>query len=142
MFSKIHGFAALALLGCTTTCLSMGIAEVSACYVKAGDDVLKINACLKNELTVVKAEHKDVSERVTVIAKRMDRQHGNRTLWNKFMRANSGFNSYLKRECDFVGRTTRGNANVEKNAELACQINLYRMRIDMLENHYLSASKM
>ena len=49
--------------------------------------------------------------------------------------------NFIKRECDFVKNTTKGSSTQENNAALACRINLYRMRTDMLENRYLSSAK-
>ena len=57
------------------------------------------------------------------------------------MRANQAFDNFIKRECDFVKNTTKGSSTQENNAALACRINLYRMRTDMLENRYLSSAK-
>ena len=48
---------------------------------------------------------------------------------------------FRSRECDFVKNTTKGSSTQENNAALACRINLYRMRTDMLENRYLSSAK-
>lgn len=115
--------------------------EINACYRGAGDDRDRINACLTKELEAITSEYKDVTERVAVIAKSWDKPNRNRVRWDKLMRANQSFNSYLKRECDFIESTTKGAKIVEKNAELACKINLYRMRVDFLENRYLSAEK-
>ena len=55
--------------------------------------------------------------------------------------AHEGFDNFIKRECDFVKNTTKGSSTQENNAALACRINLYRMRTDMLENRYLSSAK-
>ena len=115
--------------------------EVNMCYQKAGDDVVKVGACLEQENKRVQAEYKDAVERVTVVAKAWDKPNRNRIRWDKLMRANQAFDSFVKRECDFVKNTTKGSRVLENNAALACKINLYRMRTDMLENRYLSSVK-
>lgn len=114
---------------------------INICYQKASDDIEKINACLEKELKYIEAEHKDAVERVTVIAKSWDKPNRNRVRWDKQMKANQAFESYVKRECDFIKNTTKGNRIMEENAQLACRINLYRMRTDMLENRFLSSSR-
>ena len=117
------------------------MAEINTCYQRAGDDAEKLQLCLKQELDAVKAEYKDASERVTVVAKAWDKPNRNRTRWDKLMRANQAFDSYVKRECEFVRSTTKGNQTAERNSLLACQINLYSMRTDLLENRYLSSGQ-
>ena len=108
--------------------------EINMCYQKAGDDAVKIGACLEQESKLVQAEYKDAVERVTVVAKAWDKPNRNRTRWDKLMRANQAFDNFIKRECDFVKNTTKGSSTQENNAALACRINLYRMRTDMLLN--------
>lgn len=115
--------------------------EINMCYQRAGDDAVKIGACLEQESKLVQAEYKDAVERVTVVAKAWDKPNRNRTRWDKLMRANQAFDNFVKRECDFVRNTTKGNKTQENNASLACRINLLRMRTDMLENRYLSSTK-
>lgn len=115
--------------------------EINACYRDAGEDRDRINRCLDKEFDLVVAEHKDVTERVAVVAKSWDKPNRNRKRWDKLMRANQSFKTYVSRECDFIENTTKGARIVEKNAELACKINLYRMRVDFLENRFLSAEK-
>ncbi len=118
-----------------------GMAEINTCYQQAGDDLVKLGACLQKEFDAVQAEHKNAVERVTVVAKAWDKPNRNRNRWDRLMRANQAFENYVRRECDFVENTTKGSRQAEKNAEQACRINLYRMRTDMLENRYLSAEK-
>ena len=115
--------------------------EINACYRDAGEDRDRIHRCLDKEFDALVAEHKDVTERVAVIAKSWDKPHRNRVRWDKLMRSNQSFKTYVSRECDFIENTTKGARIVEKNAELACKINLYRMRVDFLENRFLSAEK-
>ena len=81
--------------------------EINMCYQKAGDDAVKIGACLEQESKLVQAEYKDAVERVTVVAKAWDKPNRNRTRWDKLMRANQAFDNFIKRECDFVKNTTR-----------------------------------
>lgn len=117
------------------------LSEITTCYQKAGENMEQINHCLNEEYEAVVAEYKDVTERVAVIAKSWDKPNRNRVRWDKLMKANQAFKGYVGRECDFVENTTRGARILEKNAEMACKINLYRMRVDFLENRYLSAEK-
>ena len=136
-----EGTAALVMAAARGAGHAAGMAEINTCYQRAGDDAEKLQTCLTQEFNAVKAEYKDTSERVTVVAKAWDKPNRNRVRWDKLMRANQAFDSYVKRECEFVRSTTKGNQTVEKNASLACRINLYRMRTDLLENRYLSTAK-
>ena len=81
------------------------------------------------------------AERVAVIAKRWDKKTNSRQRWNKLIQAGQSFDAFVRRECEFVRMTTKGNQVKEKNAELACRINYYRMRTDVLETRYLAAEK-
>ncbi len=135
---SLLGMSALLALSPVSASEMVGI---NMCYQKAGDDLEKINACLEKELKYIQAEHKDAVERVTVIAKSWDKPNHNRVRWDKQMKANQAFESYVKRECDFIKNTTKGRRTQEANAQLACRINLYRMRTDMLENRFLSSAR-
>lgn len=111
------------------------------CYQKAGDDAVKIGACLEQESKLVQAEYKDAVERVTVVAKAWDKPQSKQDALGQAHEGQSAFDNFIKRECDFVKNTTKGSSTQENNAALACRINLYRMRTDMLENRYLSSAK-
>lgn len=117
--------------------------SVQACHEKAqaSKDPNQVAACLADELKIVQAEHKDAVERVAVIAKRWDKKTNSRQRWNKLIQAGQSFDAFVRRECEFVRMTTKGNQVKEKNAELACRINYYRMRTDVLETRYLAAEK-
>ena len=137
----------VALSVCALTAAGAAVAsagsldEINACYRNAGEDRDLIHRCLEKEFDALVSEHKDVTERVAVIAKSWDKPNHNRARWDKLMRANQSFKTYVGRECDFIENTTKGARIVEQNAELACKINLYRMRVDFLENRFLSAEK-
>ena len=89
----------------------------------------------------VKSEHKDATERVAAMAKAADKEKGVRTRWTKFIQAGQSFDTFVTRECAYFGMTTKGNRVAEKNGELACRINYYRMRTNVLKNRFLSAAK-
>ena len=55
--------------------------------------------------------------------------------------AGQSFDTFVTRECAYFGMTTKGNRVAEKNGELACRINYYRMRTNVLKNRFLSAAK-
>lgn len=114
--------------------------DLAACYRNA-KDVTQTKACLEKEWKAVQAEHKEAVERVASLAKAWDKPYKTRDRWNRFIRASQNFETWARRECEFVKMTTKGNRTTEQAAELACRINLYRVRIDMLENHYLSSQK-
>ena len=114
--------------------------DLAACYRNA-KDVTQTKACLEKEWKAVQAEHKEAVERVASLAKAWDKPYKTRDRWNRFIRASQNFETWTRRECEFVKMTTKGNRTTEQAAELACRINLYRVRIDMLENHYLSSQK-
>ena len=107
--------------------------DLAACYRNA-KDVTQTKACLEKEWKAVQAEHKEAVERVASLAKAWDKPY-------KTRRATQNFETWARRECEFVKMTTKGDRTTEQAAELACRINLYRVRIDMLENHYLSSQK-
>ena len=69
--------------------------EINMCYQKAGDDAVKIGACLEQESKLVQAEYKDAVERVTVVAKAWDKPNRNRTRWDKLMRSNQAFDNFI-----------------------------------------------
>lgn len=127
--------AALCMAG-----MSSAAEDLEACYRDAKDATQHL-ACLQKEWKAVEAEHKEAVERVASLAKAWDRPTRTRDRWNRFIKATQSFESWTKRECEFVRMTTKGNRTAEQSGELACKINLYRIRIDMLENHYLSNQK-
>lgn len=114
---------------------------VVQCYgAVQGDDQEARGKCLAMELEMVQATYKDVTDRVASYAKALDKPSGTRTRWNKFILSGQSFETFVKRECDFVGITTKGNKRVEANAELACRIGYYRLRTNILTNRHLSQS--
>lgn len=117
--------------------------EIAACYEKDGtmNNPDRFGECLEKELAFVMAEHQDASERVAAIAKAKDKAQGVRTRWNLIVQAGQRFDSFVKRECDFAGIMTKGNRRAEQNGELACRINYYRMRTNVLENRYLAEGR-
>ena len=114
---------------------------VAACYLNIkGEDQEARGKCLSMELEMVQATYKDVIDRVASYAKALDKPSGTRTRWNKFILSGQSFDTFVKRECDFVGITTKGSRRVEANAELACKIGYYRLRTSILTNRHLSQS--
>lgn len=116
------------------------VEQVEACHRKASDDAQR-QACLKKELELVLAEHKRAIERVNTVAKAWDKPYRTKLRWEKLIRTNQSFDTFVKRECDFVRYTTKGSRTKELNAELACRINYYRMHTDVLENRYISEAR-
>lgn len=120
--------------------------EVQVCYEKAHAEGASpspdaMAPCLEKELAFVKSEHKDATERVAAMAKAADKEQGVRTRWTKFIQAGQSFDTFVTRECAYFGMTTRGNRRAEKNGELACRINYYRMRTNVLKNRFLSGAR-
>lgn len=114
--------------------------DVRACYERADEKNLDaVQDCLEMELKVVQAEHRDATERVASMAKALDKPTGTRTRWNKFIQSGQSFDAFVRRECEFVRMTTKGSKTAERNGELACRINYYRLHADILENRFLSA---
>ncbi|WP_443743479.1 lysozyme inhibitor LprI family protein [Sutterella sp.] len=115
---------------------------VTACYAKAkGDDAEAKGRCLEMELEMTQAQYKNVTDRVASLAKALDKESGRRTLWNKFILAGQSFETFVKRECDFVGDATKGARRIEQNAELSCRIGYYRIRTNILMNRHLSQQR-
>lgn len=133
-------------IGCVGFLCSLWVGNVGAnrallsCYQKASDPTQELQ-CLEKEYKAVRREHKDVVERVAAIAKAWDKPYRTRQRWTKFIQAGQSYDTYVTRECQFFGWTTKGNRTKEKIAEMGCKVNLYRARIDMLENRYLSSGK-
>ncbi len=115
-------------------------ASISACYAAAKDEAAR-GRCLESELKLVLARHKDVVERVTIVAKAWDKPYRTKLRWDKFIRSGQSFDTFVRRECDFVRYTTKGSRQVEKNAELACRIGYYRVHADILRNRYLAGNE-
>ncbi len=111
--------------------------EVTSCYAQAGNKVRKQLDCLDRELRVVKAEHKETAERVITVARERDKALKTRAGWDGFVRATQSFEGYVRRECANVKLLTRGSRDAKEKAHLACQIGLYRLRTQQLENRYL-----
>ena len=116
-------------------------ADVEACWAKADGDPSKENSCLKLDLAYAQSEYKTVTEQVASLAKAWDKPSGGRTRWNKFIVSGQSFDTFVKRECDFVSTVTKGSRLVEDNAELACQINWYRLRTSSLTNRHLTEAR-
>ena len=116
-------------------------ADVEACWAKADADPSKENSCLKLDLAYAQSEYKTVTEQVASLAKAWDKPSGGRTRWNKFIVSGQSFDTFVKRECDFVSTVTKGSRLVEDNAELACQINWYRLRTSILTNRHLTEAR-
>ena len=119
--------------------------EVQACYEKAqGEDGKatpdRLAPCLEKEFALVKSEHKDATERVAAMAKAADKEKGVRTRWTKFIQAGQSFDTFVTRECAYFGMTTKGHRVAEKNGELACRINYYRMRTNVQKTRIKRAS--
>jgi hypothetical protein len=107
----------------------------------ADADPSKENSCLKLDLAYAQSEYKTVTEQVASLAKAWDKPSGGRTRWNKFIVSGQSFDTFVKRECDFVSTVTKGSRLVEDNAELACQINWYRLRTSILTNRHLTEAR-
>lgn len=115
---------------------------VTACYAKVkGGDAEAKRRCLEMELEMTQAQYKNVTDRVASLAKALDKESGRRTLWNKFILAGQSFETFVKRECDFVGDATKGARRIEQNAELSCRIGYYRIRTNILMNRHLSQAR-
>ena len=136
---KKFAWGVVALLGLHTLAWA-GEADLQGCYAKA-DTPSEQKVCLEKEWKSTQDEHKDVVERVAGMAKAWDKPYRTRDRWTQFIRSGQSFETWVSRECRFINNTTKGNRTEEELAELACKINLYRIRIDMLENHYLSAAR-
>ena len=115
--------------------------EVEGGLAEAAGDPSKENSCLKLDLAYAQSEYKTVTEQVASLAKAWDKPSGGRTRWNKFIVSGQSFDTFVKRECDFVSTVTKGSRLVEDNAELACQINWYRLRTSILTNRHLTEAR-
>ncbi len=138
----IGGLSA-ALLASASVVLAADATEegLAACYKQAQNSPERLTGCLEKELDYVKKEHKDVVERIYLLAKGMDTKKGVRGTTDQILKTNSAFLDYVERECAVMQRMNDGDAVDKKNDALSCEVNLYRMRVDMLENRYLSAAK-
>lgn len=117
--------------------------NLAACYRQAQNSVTKTTSCLNQELSLLKKEYSDTVSRVSTEATRAEKKQklSKQKLVKAFLKTNKTFESYVSQECDFIKSMANSDSSSVKNESLACQINLYRMRIDMLENRYLSSVK-
>ncbi len=115
--------------------------SLATCYKQAQNSPEKLTRCLNQEHDFIKKEYKDVTERVFLLAKAFDKKKNSRGTTDLHLKSNQAFESYVERECSVMERLNEGDRTDQKNEELSCEINLYRMRIDMLENRFLSAAK-
>lgn len=60
--------------------------KLAQCYKQAQNLPARLNDCLTQELSMVKKEHKDVTERVFLIAKALDKKKGNKSVTDSHMR--------------------------------------------------------
>lgn len=114
---------------------------LAACYRQAQNSPDKLSNCLTREFDMLKKEYKDVTDRIFVLAKSKDKNKGKRGLTASQQKTNNAFESYVESECNFMSDMNTADKLSQRNEELSCRVNLYRMRIDLLENHFLSASK-
>ena len=117
--------------------------QVRACYgALKGEDANAKGKCLELELALVQSEYKAVSDRVAALARALDKNAGGgRTRWNKSVLAGQSFESYVKRDCDFVEETTDGAKRLKANAGLSCRIGYYRMRTSVLTNRHFGQGR-
>lgn len=110
--------------------------ELQACY-KNAKTAQETAVCLKAEMKVVKKEYNDVLERVTVKARSLDRNKKRKTAAQALVRANKEFDQYVSSECKWYAVSRGVNAKTS-NVELACRINMLRVRTSNLEYQYLN----
>lgn len=113
--------------------------ELSDCYKKA-QSRSDVGSCLKKEYAQVQSEYNDVLDRVNAVARGVDRQSRSKNAANAFLSANKRFDEYLKAECRWV-EESYGTAPGSANGELACRINLTRIRTGALERQFLNGDK-
>jgi uncharacterized protein YecT (DUF1311 family) len=117
-----------------------GAADLAACYQAAGDDLTKKTECLKQEAEAVDAEYDEAAEKVLAEMKSIDKAESGKKCWKSMLAAHQAFSTYVKRECAAAAEAEVSSAVGAENTELACRINLQRMRTDMLKTRYLSKS--
>lgn len=118
-----------------TTSVFAAAPDVTACYNQAGTQVQYVT-CLKEEQAQLEEKYRDVLDQVTSQLRTVDRAQKNKKATQAFSDANKAFLAYLKEECELVGATRDSEADAG-GAEIACRINLMRMRLGALRHQFL-----
>ena len=129
--------AAAAMAACL--CVAEGASAADAltsCYKKS-ETTIEVHACLKEELKVVKKHYDDVVERVMDNARELDRVQKKKTAAKAFAEANRDFEKFVDAECGWIN-TSHSSGTGAGNAELACRINLMRLRTGALDAQFLT----
>lgn len=133
--------AAAAAAAAMAACLCVASAATAAdaltsCYKKS-ETTVEVQACLKEELEVVKKRYDDVVERVMDNARELDRVQKKKTAANAFTEANKAFEKFVDAECGWIN-ASYGSGTGAGNAKLACRINLMRLRTGAMDAQFLT----
>lgn len=114
-----------------------GAAETLASCYKKSETTIEVQACLKKELETVTKSYDDVVERVMDNARELDRVQKKKVAAKAFAEANKAFEKFVETECGWIN-TSFGSGTGAGNAELACRINLMRLRTGALDAQFLT----
>ena len=109
------------------------------CYKKA-DNGVEVHACLNKELDVVKKRYDDVVDRVMDNARELDRVQKKKTAVKAFAEANKAFDNFVESECGWIAESY-GSGSGAGNAQLACRVNLMRLRTGALDAQFLTPNQ-
>jgi len=103
------------------------------CYQKANSEA-EINACLKQELTVVRNEYRALVESSQKEAGERDRVTGGKNIIaSSLEKSNVAFDRFVTEQCN-LDKAIAGSGDAGVAANLSCQVNLLYWRMGILEN--------
>ncbi len=138
-FTRAMPAPALVAVLLALTAPAMAADPLGECY-KSADTAIETQACLKRELDAVKKNYDDVVDRVANHARELDRVQSRKTALKAFTQANKSFERFVDDECGWVSASF-GSGSGAGNAELACRINLLRLRAGALDAQFVTRNR-
>lgn len=116
---------------------------LSECY-KSAENRVQVRQCLQRELDQTEREYEELVDRVADVMAETDRAAGGaqkpkgrgsraESASASFLEANRAFDAYQKRQCAFEAAAL-GAGTGAGNQQIACRINLMRLRMGALES--------
>lgn len=139
---RLTAACAAATIMIAAACVAIPAAAADAlaeCYKKA-DNGVEVHACLNKELDVVKKRYDDVVDRVMDNARELDRVQKKKTAVKAFAEANKAFDKFVESECGWIAESY-GSGSGAGNAQLACRVNLMRLRTGALDAQFLTPNQ-
>ena len=122
---RILAIPALALATATASAATGALADYSDCYRTASSRSATLD-CLKREVKGLKASHAQATTRLADAL----RNAGTKKAATNVATATKAFEKYVAEECNWIEAGAGGDSSA---ATLACQANLYRVRLGLLQ---------